>query len=265
MRAFVNGVGLIGPGLQGWHATRQMLAGAASYRPAATEAPQSDLLPAAERRRMAMPMKLALAAGQEAFTHAGVDAATTSTVFASSSGDGDNVHAIFETLALPVPEISPTRFHNSVHNAAAGYWSIAMRSLERSTSLGCFDGSFAAGLLESACQAAADRVPVGLIAYDVPYPEPLNSVRRVSATFGVALVLAPEATERTLAVIDVTLATARDKVTEMTDEFLDALRTGVPAARSLSLLAALARTSRETVVLDYLEGLQLHVTVAQCE
>jgi hypothetical protein len=265
MRAFVEGVGLIGPGLNGWQSARPVLAGSAPYGRAATTVPAGELLPPAERRRTGVLVRLALAAGQEAMTQAGVNPATVATVFTSSSSDGDNLHAICESLARPAPEISPTRFHNSVHNAAAGYWGIATRSLERSTSLACFDGSFAAGLLEAAAQASVDRVPVGLIAYDMPYPEPLNAVRRVAASFGVAFILLPERGGRTLAQIDVAAVPARSGPTTMPDEELEALRIGVPAACSLPLLAALARGAREALVIDYLEGLQLQVSVAPCD
>jgi hypothetical protein len=265
MRAFVEGVGLIGPGLDGWQAARPILAGAAPYARAVTTVPPGELLPSTERRRTGALVKLALAAGQEAMAQAAVDPANVATVFTSSSSDGDNLHAICESLARPVPEISPTRFHNSVHNAAAGYWGIATRSLERSTSLACFDGSFAAGLLEAAAEASVDGVPVGLIAYDLPYPEPLNAVRRVSAGFGVALILSPERGGRTLARIDVEAAPGRAGPTTMPDEALEALRTGVPAARSLPLLAALARGAPEALAIDYLEGLQLHVGVSPCD
>src|SRR6185436_6052055 len=102
-------------------------------------------------------------------------------------------------------EISPTRFHNSVHNAAAGYWSIATRSREPSTSLCCYDASFAAGLLESAAQVASDPRQVALISYDEPYPEPLHATRPIASEFGVALILSPEETGGSLAAIDVEL------------------------------------------------------------
>jgi len=265
MRAFIDGVGLIGPGLSGWQAARPVLSGAAPYHHAATTIPSVVLLPPAERRRVGALVKLALAVGHEAMTQAGVDPATAATVFTSSSSDGENLHAICESLALPTPEISPTRFHNSVHNAAAGYWGIATRSLERSTSLACFDGSFAAGLLEAAAQASVDRVPVGLIAYDLPYPEPLNALRCVSASFGVALILSPERGTDALAVIEVSAAAADTEATRMADKGLEALRSGVPAARSLPLLAALARGTRDTLAIDYVEGLQLKVGVAPCD
>jgi hypothetical protein len=264
MRAFVEGVGVVGPGLEGWHASQPLLAGGAGYREAPTTLAGSDLLPAAERRRAGVPVKLALAAGQEAFAGAGRSAAATASVFASSSGDCDNVHHILETLASTGREVSPTRFHNSVHNAAAGYWSIATGSREASTSVSCHDASFAAGLLEAVSQVATGGAAVVLIAYDHPYPEPLNSKRPVRASFGMALVLAPCATERALAALDVAFEPQRGIPTRMPDPGLEAVRSGVPAARSLPLLAALARASRETVILEYVEGAQLRVTVESC-
>src|SRR5256886_16505591 len=88
MRVFVEGVGLLGPGLQGWGAARRVLAGEEPFRPAPTNIGGSDLLPAAERRRTPVPVKLALAVGQEAFQNAGRDAAAAATVFVSSSGEG---------------------------------------------------------------------------------------------------------------------------------------------------------------------------------
>lgn len=260
MRVFVEGVGLLGPGLNGWQASRPLLAGDAAFVPMPTVVAASDLLPAAERRRTGLPVKLALAAGCAAFVHAGRDAATTATVFTSSSGDGENLHQICATLASPEREISPTRFHNSVHNAPAGYWSIATRSHEPSTSLCCHDASFAAGLLDAAVQVAVDDQPVALIAYDQPYPEPLHAVRPVSASFGVALVMAPRATGHAFATLDISFVPGKASATRMTDSGLDAVRTGVPAARSLPLLAALARGVSEIVVLAY--GAENHLRVA---
>ena len=88
-------------------------------------------------------------------------------------------------------DVSPTRFHNSVHNAPAGYWSIATGARGPSTSLCAHESSFAAGLLEAAIQAHAEATRVLLIAYDLPHPFPLSAVAPVSAPFGVALLLAP--------------------------------------------------------------------------
>ncbi|MBN3785071.1 beta-ketoacyl synthase chain length factor, partial [Burkholderia sp. Ac-20345] len=157
-------------------------------------------------------------------------------------------------------QLSPTRFHNSVHNAPAGYWSIATRAMATSNVLCAHDGSFAAGLLESLCQVAVDRVPTLLIAYDTDYPEPLRAVRPIGDAFGVALVLAPEASERALARIDVQLTDA--PATTLAHPGLDALRAGNPAARVLPLLDALAVRRSTRVVLDYLADTRVQVDVA---
>ena len=264
MRAYVEGVGLVGPGLRGWQASRGTLAGKQAHCSAPTAVAASELLPAAERRRAGVPVKLALAAGQEALVNASRDAATMATVFASSSGDCDNVHYILEALATPERQISPTRFHNSVHNAAAGYWSIATQCRAPSTSLCCHDASFAAGLLEAVSQVAAAGAPVALIAYDHPYPEPLNSVRPIHGDFGMALALAPRATERAVAALDITFVPQEMDASRTADAGLEALRTGVPAARCLPLLAALARGTRETVIFEYVAGTHLRVAVTPC-
>lgn len=264
MRLWVEGVGLAGPGLCGWQASRPVLGGSANYAHAPTVLTASDLLPAAERRRTGVPVKLALAVGCEAFANAAREPATTATVFTSSGGDSENVHQICETLASTEREVSPTRFHNSVHNAAAGYWSIATGSHEPSTSLCAYDWSFAAGLLEAAVQIAADRKPVALIAYDQHYPPPLHAVRPIDSNFGVALLLVPQPTAHTFAALEVTFTPASAKPTAMAVPALEAVRATVPAGRSLPLLAALARGVEQVVILEYGAASHLRVSVAPC-
>ena len=140
-------------------------------------------------------VRWALAAGCEALTASGLAADDVSTVFASCGGDGPITHQICEALASATREISPTRFHNSVHNAPAGYWSIATRSHAPSTSLCGYHATFAVGLLEAVVQAAHDAAAVLLIAYDLPYPEPMHALWSVSHPFAAALVLRPSGTE----------------------------------------------------------------------
>ncbi|MGZ5231680.1 MAG: beta-ketoacyl synthase chain length factor [Burkholderiales bacterium] len=252
----------MGPGLRDWRESRSVLAGTEPYVSSPTALTASPLLPAAERRRIGIPVKLALAAAQEACAHSGRDPASVATVFTSSSGDGETVHHIFESLALPGREVSPTRFHNSVHNAAAGYWSIATQSRQPSTSLCCYDTSFGAGLLDAATQASVDNTPVALIAYDHPYPEPLHSKRPVCGAFAVAFVLAPQLTERTLATIELTYSAGPSQPAHMSDPGLEALRAGIPAARSLPFLAALARQERGVIVFELSASNHLSTHVA---
>jgi hypothetical protein len=252
MPVYVEGVGLCGPGLPGWRASLPVLTGAAPYESAPVVISPSGLLPATERRRTVPTVKLALAVGSEALDEAGRDPRATATVFSSSGGDGETVHAILEVLASPQREVSPTRFHNSVHNAPSGYWAIATQCREPTTSICCYDFSFAAGLVDAAAQVAVDERPVMLIAYDLPYPEPLSEIRAIRSVFGVALVLTPAPTERSFARLDLGVETASAPTTPMQDAALEELRAGNPAARSLPLLEALAKGVRRGIVLDYL-------------
>lgn len=264
MRMYVEGIGLLGPGLDSWVASREVLAGKAPYQSAPTNLRAPEMLPPAERRRAGVPIKLALAAGKEAFEQSGCDMSKAATVFTSSGGDNDNVHAINGILATAPREVSPTRFHNSVHNAAAGYWCIAAGTHEPSTSLCAYDASFAAGLLESAAQVCVEGAQVALIAYDHGYPEPLNSVRPIIASFGTALVLAPQRSERSLALVELEFVSGNSQDTVMQDAGLEALRTGVPAARCLPLLAAVAAAQPAQICIAWLDDNHLAVRVTPC-
>lgn len=257
--AFIEGIGLLGPGFKDWPQGAAVLAGTLPYVGEPTGLPPPAGLPPAERRRTGPSVKLALGLGQQAAAASGMDAAALPTIFTASSGDGHNYHMICEALASDDPLISPTRFHNSVHNAAAGYWGIASGAMAASNVLCARDGSFGAGLLDALCQVAVDREACMLIAYDTDYPEPLRSHRPIPDAFGLALVLLPEPTPRSLARLDITLAEA--PASRMADPALERLRQGVPAARALPLLQALAQGGPREVVIDYLDDLRLRVAV----
>jgi hypothetical protein len=257
---YIESIGLLGPGLTGWQQASEVLAGRSRYAHAPTELPLPAGLPPAERRRTGPTVRLALGVGQQAVAGSGCDAAQLPTIFASSSSDGHNFHAICEALAQAEPLMSPTRFHNSVHNAPAGYWSIAAGAMRASNVVCAMDGSFGAGLLECVLQAAAEAEPCLLIAYDTGYPEPLHSHRPIPDPFGVAMLVTPRQTARSLARIAVALKQA--PATLMPDAALEALRLSAPAARVLPLLAAIARGETGTVVLDYLDTLRIEAEVA---
>src|ERR1035437_227169 len=111
LTAYIEGIGLLGPGLTGWASSQAVLGGAQPYQPGKTSLPSPALLPAAERRRSGAIVKLTLATGLEAIAAAGLDAANLPSVFSASGGDGENCHAICEMLASDDRQISPTRFH----------------------------------------------------------------------------------------------------------------------------------------------------------
>jgi hypothetical protein len=262
LTGYIDGIGLIGPGLADWAGAIPVLAGATPYRQQPTVLPVPAALPPAERRRCGPIVKLSLAVGYQAAAHAGLDVATLATVFSASGGDGGNCHEICQMLASDDRQISPTRFHNSVHNAAAGYWSIAAKAMAPSSVLCAYDGSFGAGLLETLAQVAGDRMTTMLVACDTPYPEPLHSTRAIPDAFGIALAIAPKAGEKTLARIDARLVT--EPAVRLTDAALEQLRASIPAARGLPLLQAIAAGQAQSLVLDYLDGSRLALEVTPC-
>lgn len=262
LSAYVSGLGVLGPGLSNWPEAAAVLAGRSVYRPAATLLPMPGILAAAERRRTGRVVKLALGIALEATAQAGEDPAALASVFSSSGGDGHNCHELCQALSLAGREISPTRFANSVHNAAAGYWSIATGAMAESNVLCAFDASFNAGFLEALTQVTVDRISVLLVAYDSEYPEPLHAKRPIPDAFGVAMVLTPQ--RRASSAARVEAALCGSDFDRMADPALESLRRAFPAARSLPLLRLLAARDRGTAILEYLDGLRLQVQIEPC-
>ena len=258
----ILGIGLLGPGLPGWAAGRALLAGQAAWAGAPTPVPAPARLPPTERRRAGLIIKCAIAVADEACAGAGVDPGTLATVFTSSSGDPANCHALCEALAAPEPFVSPTRFTNSVHNASAGYWHIATASRAPSTSLCAFDASFGAGLLESLAQVASGGTEIGLIAYDLDYPEPLRQARSTLAPLAIALLLAPGLEGPGLARVSLSLGTGA--ATPLGHAELERLRGGIPAGAGLAILEPIARRTAATVRLEYLAPTSLIARVEPC-
>ncbi|MDQ6621324.1 MAG: beta-ketoacyl synthase chain length factor [Pseudomonadota bacterium] len=259
LEARVEGVGLVGPGFTSWNEGRRLL-DASAYVPRPCVIPVPSALPANERRRAGKSVSLALAAGLEAASEADWSTRDLVTIFASSSGDGENCHQICEALASDDRAISPTRFHNSVHNAPAGYWGIATGAMRAADCVAAHDASFGAGLLEAMTRIAVEpEQPVLLIAYDAPYPEPLHAVRTIADCFAVALVLTRRSSSK--AAPSMTLETCHARAEMLADVALERLRAHIPAARCLPLLSLLARGSSGETVIEYLDGLGLRVGV----
>ncbi|HEY9097766.1 MAG TPA: beta-ketoacyl synthase chain length factor [Thiobacillus sp.] len=262
LTAWIEGVGLLGPGLPDWPTGQIILSGDTAYAPTPITAPPPQGLPPAERRRAGVSVKVALAVAQEAIAMGQLDARQLSTVFASSGADGDNCDAICAVLASDDRHISPTRFHNSVHNAPAGYWGIASGAMTPATVLCVYDDGFGAGLLEALTQVSVEGRTALLIAYDSPYPEPLNAKRPMPDAMGIALALTSQQSPQSLAQIQISLTDTEPDV--LANPALETLRLAIPAARGLPLLQALARKQISKVVLDYLEPLRLAVNIKPC-
>lgn len=266
MTCWIAGVAVLGPGLPGWAASEAILAGRAPFARGEVAAPLPALLPPTERRRTSPAVRLALAVAAEA-TAEEPDRAGLETVFACGNGDGAVIGAILEALHDPAGvALSPTQFHNSVHNAPAGYWHIAVGSTAPSVSLGGHDNSVAAGLLAAVTAVAVRKRPVLLCAYDAPMAPPLHGVRPTGAAFAAALVLRPAPGAGTRAALDLRHVTGAAPVPAeaAAADGLGALAAGNPAARALPLLRAIAARRQAEIRLPLLEDAHILLQVAPC-
>src|SRR6201999_2056943 len=100
LEGFIDGIGVLGPGLDNWPHAAEILRGTRDYLPAPTVLPVPAMLPPAERRRTGRVVKLALTVAMEAATGAGVDAAQVPSVFSSSGSDGHICHEIWQALGV---------------------------------------------------------------------------------------------------------------------------------------------------------------------
>lgn len=187
----IEGIGLWAPGWPDWDSACAGLRRGEDARHDAPTRPSPAMLAPAERRRAPDPVLIACEVAAQACDAAGRDPAELCSVFTSTHGDLAITDVMCETLARAPRELSPIRFHNSVHNAPAGYWTIAARCHAASTSISGYDASFAAGLHEAAVQAACSGEPVLLVAYDIESKGALAELVAVAPAFGIAFVLAP--------------------------------------------------------------------------
>jgi hypothetical protein len=261
MRVYVSGVGVWSPQLTGLDSLQRWLAGDAPD--AAPGRPPATMLPSNERRRAPDSVLLAIEVAGQAVTMSGQNPAELACVFSSSHGDQPITDYMCETLARAPAELSPIRFHNSVHNAAAGYWTIATGCHAASTAISAQRASFGAGLLEAACQVLTEQRPLLLVCSDTAGCGPLTAITGCHVPFGCALVLTPAADAHTIARLDLGVhpgsITATPSSAPIPDDWIDQ-NASAPALPLLALLAAhRTRTgSCRLMVADAL-GMDIHM------
>ncbi len=188
LSATIEGIGFWANGLPSWQAARDYVA-SQMLRDDAPAKPAPQLLAPNERRRAPDSVAVALEVALAACNDAGRDPKALPSVFASTHGDLAITDYMCATLAQEPRALSPTRFHNSVHNAAAGYWTIGNGCVQATTAISAYDASFAQGLLEALLQLASGSEAVLLAGYDAPSAGPLAQISASRGLLGGALVL----------------------------------------------------------------------------
>ena len=265
MRVFVQGIGVWAPKLPDWQTAQAVIRGETALPEVAVRRPTGALLAANERRRAPDTVLLALEVAAAACADAQLDPKVLPSIFACTHGDLAVCDSMSTTLAAAPELVSPIKFHNSVHNAAVGYWTIATGAIEASTALSASDATFAEGLLEAAVYALSEQRPVLFVAYDIQVVGGLASVTKSDGLFGVALVIAPGLNEHTKCGLEIELVDfSRDSIAEAAASPAERAVTGNALARMLPALERITLRDARPLVLPLARhrGLSLVVTGA---
>ncbi|HET9818939.1 MAG TPA: beta-ketoacyl synthase chain length factor [Rhodanobacteraceae bacterium] len=256
----VAGVGAWMDGAPDWSSLREVLRGNGGLVDNAPAKPAADMLPAAERRRAPDGVRLAVEVARQACAMANADPANLPCIFASTYGELAITDYVCETLARAPHELSPTRFHNSVLNAPAGYWTIAAGCTAASSAVTAHHRSFAAGLLEASAYACAEDTPVLFASCDVASTGPLAEMTRTALAFGMAMVLTPAPVGGPRLRISLRPG-AGDEHAAVTLALRAVARDNPANAHALALLDALAGRGKTGLVLSVSAGMSMDMEI----
>lgn len=148
--------------------------------------PPALLLHPRLRRRTSTLTRAAVTALEAALAGSGVTIDQVRFVLVSSFGEIETTVDLLAQLGEPGGPISPTKFHNSVHNTATGYLSIASGNNRESTALAGGPHNLEIGLLESLAGLAETGEDVVLLFAEELLPRPFER-SDADPTFAVAL------------------------------------------------------------------------------
>jgi hypothetical protein len=181
--------GVLAPGITSLAQLLAISRGTVEPASPALQLPIPQALPANERRRASLVVRLTLACAEQAFQNSPFAPDAVRMVFASDEGTGEVCQQMLAAVTTTCA-ISPLLFHNSVHNAPSGYLSIAYRNHQSATSVSLGMHSFAGGLLCAASEATTSGQPVLLLAYDAPLGEAMRSLLAIEHATATAWIIA---------------------------------------------------------------------------
>lgn len=236
MKAYIEHIGLQAPGLEGWEASQAILKGEEPYAFAPLSKYSPQFLPANERRRTTSTIKLALRTAEETVSDYTPDAiAAMPTLFACVDGDTEISAKMTSAILQDQPMVSPIHFHNSVHNAPAGYWMIGQQNHQAATAISAGEYQIANSFIEALTQLSDKHPKVLLVVYDLPIDPIIESHQPKRQAFAFGLVLSRHATENSQAWLELSLH-PHPCPTPVNEDFGDNV-----AAGFWPLLAALAK------------------------
>ncbi|MDA1076509.1 MAG: beta-ketoacyl synthase chain length factor [Proteobacteria bacterium] len=191
MKARLLGAGVWARGLTCYADLVDLIGSDKSLQNADFTTPAPASIPSRERRRAGLMISMAVEVAHQACDHAAVMKAEIPSVFTSAMCDTQITDYMGRKLAGAEKLLSPTRFHNSVHNAASGYWSISAENRASSSYIGASSHSVGAALLDVISLVNDVHEPALLVGYDLATEPPFDDVFAIQETMAFALVFAP--------------------------------------------------------------------------
>ncbi|WP_331352931.1 beta-ketoacyl synthase chain length factor [Cellvibrio sp. UBA7671] len=237
-------IGAWGPAFNNWPELQALFANPAIGDDLqwATQVPKPEIIPANERRRAPLPVRAAVEVSWQALQQSGLASSDVACVFGSGLGDTEITDYMCRVLTTAEKQLSPTKFHNSVHNAAAGYWTISTGCMKSANSIAAYQNTAGLSLLEAIIQCQQHQEPVLITLFDTAAHDAYRQIFACEHSFAAALLVVPAGSAASpvarLTMGDDSAATPTAPV--FPHELLGNLYRDNPAAKVLGLLQQLA-------------------------
>ena len=259
------GVGAWGPGFSNWAELQTLfVSSATAERDWTAQTPKPEIIPANERRRAPLPVRAAVEVSWQALQQSGLASADVACVFGSGLGDTEITDYMCRALTTPEKQLSPTKFHNSVHNAAAGYWTISSGCMKAANSIAAYQNTAGLALLEAMIQCQQHHEPVLVTLFDTAAQDAYRQIFACEQSFAAAILLMPAGSAAApLARLTVVDGSAADAVAPaFVHAPLDQLYRDNPSAKLLGLLSQLAAKQTGQTAFALSPRRQLNLTLS---
>jgi hypothetical protein len=126
------------------------------------------------RRRASALTRISVEVFDQATRAAGVDPSTIPTIWATAHGEHGTAIKLLKMMVRGEGKVSPTHFHNSVHNTPSAYASIAVGNGSASTTLTGGPELVSSAILEAFCHLDAGTPEVVVVLGDEPLHAPFD-------------------------------------------------------------------------------------------
>lgn len=260
----VLGIGAWGPGFNNWEELQARIAQSSiAEEDLNVIAPKPEIIPANERRRSPLPVKIAVEVSSQALAQSGLQSEQVACVFGSGLGDTQITDYMCRALNTELKQLSPTKFHNSVHNAAAGYWTISSHCMKSANSIAAYHHTAGMCLLEAVSQAVLHDEPVLITLFDIKAHDVYQQIFPCSFDFAAAILVAPSHFESDKAIASLQIECLAEKATlnTMPNTGLELIAEQNPAAKILPLLATLNGSGESSLSLSLSDSSALQVDI----